>query len=128
MRWRISSAAGSLQPKKLARAPSRNRKCARRSEWRSTNDECRINIEAQSSKRDIESSFFFRISAFLCPSSLVIRHLTMAYLDQFLNIVVQHGGSDLHIGEGQPPKIRKHGDVMPIRGEPVTREEASPVL
>ncbi len=52
----------------------------------------------------------------------------MAYLDQLLSIVVKHGGSDLHIGEGQPPKIRKHGDVMPIRGEPVTREEASSML
>jgi twitching motility protein PilT len=48
----------------------------------------------------------------------------MAYLDQFLNVIVDQGGSDLHIGEGQPPKMRKHGDVMPIRAEPVTREEA----
>jgi len=48
----------------------------------------------------------------------------MAYLDQFLNVVVDHGGSDLHIGEGQPPKMRKHGDMMPIRAEPVTHEEA----
>ncbi|MEY2546083.1 MAG: twitching motility protein PilT [Verrucomicrobiota bacterium] len=52
----------------------------------------------------------------------------MAYLDQLLTIVVKHGGSDLHIGEGQPPKIRKHGDVMPIRGEVVTRDEASSML
>ena len=52
----------------------------------------------------------------------------MAYLDQFLQIVVHQGGSDLHIGEGQPPKIRKHGDVMPIRDEAVTREEASSML
>src|ERR1700736_2799955 len=48
----------------------------------------------------------------------------MPYLDQFLNVIVEHGGSDLHIGEGQPPKMRKHGDVMPIREEPVLREEA----
>jgi twitching motility protein PilT len=39
----------------------------------------------------------------------------MAYIDQFLQIVVQQGASDLHIGEGQPPKIRLHGDIMPIR-------------
>jgi twitching motility protein PilT len=52
----------------------------------------------------------------------------MASLDQLLNIVVKQGGSDLHIGEGQPPKIRKHGDVMPVRGEPITREEASSML
>jgi twitching motility protein PilT len=52
----------------------------------------------------------------------------MAYLDRFLNVVVAEGGSDLHIGEGQPPKMRRHGDVMPIRDEPVTREEALAML
>jgi twitching motility protein PilT len=52
----------------------------------------------------------------------------MAYLDQFLDVVVQQEASDLHIGEGQPPKIRKHGDIMPIRGEPVSREEATAML
>src|SRR5213596_3163558 len=48
----------------------------------------------------------------------------MAYLDQFLSVIVKHGGSDLHIGEGEPPKMRMHGDIMPIRAEQVTREEA----
>jgi twitching motility protein PilT len=52
----------------------------------------------------------------------------MPYLDQFLNVVVAEGGSDLHIGEGQPPKIRRHGDVMPIREEAVTRDEAISML
>src|SRR5437867_13309760 len=52
----------------------------------------------------------------------------MAYLDQFLSVIVDHGGSDLHIGEGQPPKMRRHGDVMPIRDEPVTRDEAAGML
>ena len=52
----------------------------------------------------------------------------MPYLDQFLNIIVEQGGSDLHIGEGQPPKMRKHGDVAPIRQEPVLREEALTML
>jgi len=52
----------------------------------------------------------------------------MAYLDQFLNVVVKQEASDLHIGEGQPPKIRKHGDIMPIRGEPVSRDEAAAML
>jgi twitching motility protein PilT len=48
----------------------------------------------------------------------------MAYIDQFFDVIVNEGGSDLHIGQGQPPKMRKHGDVMPIRNEPVTRDEA----
>jgi twitching motility protein PilT len=52
----------------------------------------------------------------------------MAYLDQFLQIVVRQGASDLHIGEGQPPKIRTHGDIMPIRDEPISHEEATRML
>jgi twitching motility protein PilT len=52
----------------------------------------------------------------------------MAYIDQFLNIVVRQGGSDLHFGEGQPPKIRTHGDVMPIRDEPISHDEATRLL
>ena len=52
----------------------------------------------------------------------------MAYLDQFLSVIVKHGGSDLHIGEGQPPKMRMHGDIMPIRADPVTHEEATRMM
>jgi twitching motility protein PilT len=52
----------------------------------------------------------------------------MAYLDDFLRVIVEQGGSDLHIGEGQPPKMRKHGDVMPIREEPVLRDEVLTML
>jgi twitching motility protein PilT len=52
----------------------------------------------------------------------------MPYLDNFLQAIVEHGGSDLHIGEGQPPKMRKHGDVAPIREQPVSRDEAFTML
>ena len=52
----------------------------------------------------------------------------MAALDQFLKIVVEQGGSDLHIGEGQPPKMRKHGDVAPIREKPLTHDETTSML
>jgi twitching motility protein PilT len=52
----------------------------------------------------------------------------MAYLDQFLNVIVDQGGSDLHIGEGQPPKMRRHGDVMPIRAQAVLHDEAMSML
>src|SRR3954465_13140863 len=52
----------------------------------------------------------------------------MAYIDSFFEVLVSEGASDLHIGEGQPPKMRKHGDVMPIRPEPVTQEEAAYML
>jgi twitching motility protein PilT len=52
----------------------------------------------------------------------------MPYIDQFLSVIVEQGASDLHIGEGQPPKMRKHGDVMPIRDEAVGRDEAAAML
>src|SRR2546428_6061398 len=52
----------------------------------------------------------------------------MAILDQFLKVIVEQGGSDLHIGEGQPPKMRKHGDVAPIREKLLEREETMSML
>src|SRR5215469_14232564 len=52
----------------------------------------------------------------------------MPYIDQFLNIVVRQGASDLHIAQEQPPKIRTHGDMMPIRDEPISRDEAIRML
>src|SRR6266850_8451703 len=52
----------------------------------------------------------------------------MPYIDQFLSVVVAEGASDLHIAEGQPPKMRRHGEVRPIRDEAVTREEAAKML
>ena len=48
----------------------------------------------------------------------------MAYIDQFFEVLIQAKASDLHIGEGEPPKIRQHGDLIPIREEPITTEEA----
>ncbi len=48
----------------------------------------------------------------------------MAYIDQFFEVLIQAKASDLHIGEGQPPKIRQHGEIVPIRQEPITTEEA----
>ena len=52
----------------------------------------------------------------------------MAYLDQFLQIVVQQEASDLHIAEGEPPKIRVNGDITPIRAEPISHDEAKRML
>jgi twitching motility protein PilT len=49
-------------------------------------------------------------------------------LHNLLNIVIEQGGSDLHLAEGQPPKMRKHGDVMPIRTEPMLRDETVSML
>jgi twitching motility protein PilT len=52
----------------------------------------------------------------------------MAILDQLLKVIVKEGGSDLHIGEGQPPKMRKHGDITPIREQPLVRDETMSML
>jgi twitching motility protein PilT len=52
----------------------------------------------------------------------------MPCIDQFLAVVVEQGGSDLHIAQGQPPKMRRHGDIVPIGNEAVTRDEAVAML
>lgn len=52
----------------------------------------------------------------------------MAYIHQFFKVLIEAGGSDLHIGEGNPPKIRRHGEILPIREEVLTREEMAFML
>src|SRR5437764_246964 len=71
-----------------------------------------------------QARFVIQFLPFLRASSFGFRHLLMPYLDQFLQAIVTQGASDLHIGEGQPPKMRRHGDVMAMRPEPVLRDEA----
>ncbi|MGA0850265.1 MAG: type IV pilus twitching motility protein PilT, partial [Chthoniobacterales bacterium] len=52
----------------------------------------------------------------------------MAHIDQFFEVLINAGASDLHLAEGQPPKIRRHGDVIPIREELLTPDEMSYML
>jgi twitching motility protein PilT len=47
----------------------------------------------------------------------------MAYIDQFFEVLINAGASDLHLGEGQPPKVRRHGEVLSIRNEVLTHDE-----
>ncbi len=47
----------------------------------------------------------------------------MAYIDQFFEVLINAGASDLHLGEGESPKIRRHGEIVPIRDEALTHEE-----
>jgi twitching motility protein PilT len=47
----------------------------------------------------------------------------MAYIDQFFEVLVTAGASDLHLGEGQPPKIRRHGEIVSIRNEALSHDE-----
>src|SRR2546422_2872141 len=52
----------------------------------------------------------------------------MAYIDQFFQVLIEAGASDLHLAVGQKPKVRQHGDIIPIREEPLTHEEAAYML
>ena len=52
----------------------------------------------------------------------------MAYINRFFDILIETGASDLHLGEGQPPKIRRHGEIVPIREEVLSHEEMSFML
>ena len=47
----------------------------------------------------------------------------MAYIDQFFEVLINAGASDLHLGQGQPPKIRRHGEIVSIRDEELTHDE-----
>jgi twitching motility protein PilT len=52
----------------------------------------------------------------------------MAYIDQFFQVLIDSGASDLHLSQGQPPKVRRHGEIVSIREEPLTYEEMSYML
>jgi twitching motility protein PilT len=49
-------------------------------------------------------------------------------IDQYFEKVVETKASDLHMQEGQPPKMRLHGDIEKIRDEPLTRAEMKQML
>lgn len=52
----------------------------------------------------------------------------MHKIDALFKTLIESGGSDLHLSEGQPPKVRVHGDVGPIREGVLTREEIEGLL
>ena len=43
----------------------------------------------------------------------------MARINKYFEYLITHGGSDLHLSEGQPPKIRVHGAVSAIPDQAV---------
>ena len=43
----------------------------------------------------------------------------MAEIDHFFQAMIDKEGSDLHLLEGQPPKIRQHGHVVPLPDEDI---------
>lgn len=46
----------------------------------------------------------------------------MAVIDQYFRVLIEGNGSDLHLSEGQPPKVRIHGSIQPISDGILTRE------
>ena len=48
----------------------------------------------------------------------------MAVIDKYFKLLVESGGSDLHLTEGEPPKLRVHGSVTAIEGESVLEGES----
>ena len=44
-------------------------------------------------------------------------------IDRFFQYLIESGGSDLHLSQGQPPKVRIHGAISAIEGEEVLTGE-----
>ena len=49
-------------------------------------------------------------------------------IDSLFEGIVQHKASDLHLQEGQPPKMRVHGDIVAMRAEPLAQLEIEQML
>jgi len=49
-------------------------------------------------------------------------------IDDFFDIIVESNASDLHMQEGQPPKMRLHGDIQRIRDHVLTHAEMEQML
>src|SRR5476651_147762 len=46
----------------------------------------------------------------------------MAKIDKLFDTMMGHNGSDLHLSEGQPPKMRTHGRMTRMDGPPLTSD------
>jgi twitching motility protein PilT len=49
-------------------------------------------------------------------------------IDDYFDVIVQNKASDLHLQEGQPPKMRLHGDIIPMRETALTHAEMEQML
>jgi twitching motility protein PilT len=52
----------------------------------------------------------------------------MAQIDQFLRLLVQQGGSDLHLSCGNPPIIRVHGHLQRIKFRELTAADMTTLI
>ena len=49
-------------------------------------------------------------------------------IDKYFDILIKEGGSDLHLAEGQPPKIRAHGEIVVIDKKVLDHESLSQMM
>jgi len=49
-------------------------------------------------------------------------------IDAFLELAVNQGGSDVHLVSGQPPRIRLHGTLQPVRFRELSARDVSDFL
>jgi len=56
------------------------------------------------------------------------RSLSDAHIDDLLRIVVEKGGSDLHISVGVPPIVRVDGQLLPTNYEKVASQESQRLI
>jgi twitching motility protein PilT len=49
-------------------------------------------------------------------------------IDEYFDIIVETKASDLHLQEGQPPKMRLHGDIQKMRDHVLTHAEMEQML
>ena len=52
----------------------------------------------------------------------------MPVIDQYFRQLIELGGSDLHLTEGQPPKVRVHGSVKAISDVVLTHEHMETMM
>lgn len=52
----------------------------------------------------------------------------MVSLEDLLQLLVERGGSDLHIAANSPPRIRIHGELVPTEFEPMAKEDTQKML
>jgi twitching motility protein PilT len=52
----------------------------------------------------------------------------MPVIDSYFHSLIEHGGSDLHLSQGQPPKVRAHGSIKPISTDVLTEDTLSHML
>ncbi len=53
----------------------------------------------------------------------------MASIFDLMEVVIEKGGSDLHIGVGRPPVVRVHGHMYPVQGyDPLSPEQTEALI